>query len=235
MAEDIKLPPILFHGEVQLLDWGETRASGKFVKLRLPEHDGDPLEAFRGLDTATKARSGHILHVTVAEGDIAEAAAEQAGTDKPRGKGPHGVYAQALHRSGFFGHQAVLSALGTDEDYLAWVRRQPCARTGSDNGVVAAHVRRAGHAGTGFKPTYSAIPLHDDLHRLQHQQGESAVADTGWWDRQAYEHAKRWACERLRDEFGVDSLTWIDPRGLRDWAMARGVIRHLPAQFQEVA
>jgi len=62
---------VLLHEEVQLMDWGESRSAGPFIKFRLD--DPALLEVFRGMDTATAKRTGHILHLTVAEGDIVAA------------------------------------------------------------------------------------------------------------------------------------------------------------------
>jgi hypothetical protein len=51
--------------EVQLVDWGESRSGGPWVKLRL----SDPalLERLRGLDTATAKHTGHIFDLLLAE------------------------------------------------------------------------------------------------------------------------------------------------------------------------
>lgn len=224
---------ILYHDESQLLDWGETRTGGKWIKLRLSDEAGDPLEAFRGLDTATKTRAGHIFNLTIAQGDIAALADEH--DDKPK-KGPHGRYVAALHRSGFFNAPQVLQALGSDDDFLAWVRRQPCAKTGTDQEVEAAHVRRVAQgAGTAVKPAYFAIPLVRELHARQHQSGESAVADPEWFEKQAISHRYQWAHERLRAVFGVDSMSHVAPDRIKGWATERGLARFLPAEFREVA
>ena len=108
----------------------------------------------------------------------------QAGKRQPL----YGKLAKELKLSGFFRTPAVWEAIGTDDEYLAWVKRQPSAVTGvfseyHDNGEgysIPAHVRRVEHgAGTAIKPPYSAIPLtknqHDDTH--QHGDIEQAVRD----------------------------------------------------------
>lgn len=64
---------VLLHEEVQLMDWGESRSAGPFVKFRLD--DPQLLEVFRGMDTASAKRTGHILNITVSEGDIIDSAA----------------------------------------------------------------------------------------------------------------------------------------------------------------
>jgi hypothetical protein len=60
---------ILLHDEVQLLDWGESRSAGPYIKFRLK--DPAMLEVFRGMDTATAKKEGHVLNLTVSQGDIA--------------------------------------------------------------------------------------------------------------------------------------------------------------------
>lgn len=179
---------ILYHDEVQLLDWGESRSGGKWIKFKLAD-DGvnDPLDAFRGLDTATAKKSGHIFNVTIVQGDIvAEEPAvtvEPAKPAKPE-KGPYGEYAKALHQSGFLRAPAVWKILGTDEDYQAWCRKQPCAICGDKDyteeypeGIVEYnHVRRvANGAGTGIKPDYSGVPGCHFHHQLQTNDGELAA------------------------------------------------------------
>ena len=50
---------------------------------------------------------------------------------------------------------------------------------------VAAHVRRASMAGTAFKPLFSAVPISQAEHLLQHQHGEEYFHPKEWWDEQA--------------------------------------------------
>lgn len=53
--------------EVQLLGWGDGRQTGPWIKLRLA--DPNHLEIFRGLDTATSTKAGHIFDLLLAEND----------------------------------------------------------------------------------------------------------------------------------------------------------------------
>ena len=71
-----------------------------------------------------------------------------------------------------------------DQDFLDWVSTLPSVLDGTfseyHNGVgkcVACHVRRANNSGTSYKPLYSAVPLTNDQHQLQHQQGEMAMVE----------------------------------------------------------
>jgi hypothetical protein len=116
-------------------------------------------------------------HVAVAFAEVEEGAPKK--TDEKETK-PFGKFAAELYRIGWFFNQKVLEAIGTDEEYLVWLRSQPCAAShlgDCEGDVVAAHVRRiANGAGTGIKPTFSAIPLCSKHHALQHSAGESAIA-----------------------------------------------------------
>jgi len=58
------------------------------------------------------------------------------------------------------------------EKWLDEVRNRPCVLTGASP-AVAAHVRWRSNGGTALKPGDNrALPLTDDLHKLQHQVGE---------------------------------------------------------------
>ena len=149
----------------------------------------------------------------------------------------YGQEAKALKQSGFFRAPAVWALIGSDGDYLEWCKTQPCAKTNlngvPDNPVVAAHVRRvANGAGTGIKPPYSAIPLLSHLHMVQHQHGESAIANAEWWDRQRVRHLERWGWETLKARLGYKHWNQIEPWKLREWAEDRDVSQYLPREYK---
>ena len=76
--------------------------------------------------------------------------------------GNYGQQAKELRLSSFFRRPEVWRAVGSDQEFLDWLRTQDCiVRSSIHCGpVVAAHVRRvANGSGTGIKPEYSAIPL----------------------------------------------------------------------------
>lgn len=95
------------------------------------------------------------------------------------------------------GRKPYRKETGDDSAYLAWIRTQPSCVSGlfseyvNGKGMsVAAHVRRK--SGVAVKPKFSAVPLTDEEHRLQHQYGEHGLLNRklpGVWDRQT---AKRW-------------------------------------------
>lgn len=243
---------VLYHDEVQLLDWGESRGGGKWIKLKLFEGDHDPLEQFRGLDTATAKKAGHIFNVTVVQGDIV------AEPEKPK-KGQYGKEAQALHQSVFFRTPNVWLALGTDDEYQAWCRKQKCVVCGDKDYVEEypdgiceyAHVRRVSNgAGTSIKPPYSGVPLCHNDHSVQHNKGELAsyvAAATydkkitiysehnakDWFDKKRIQHLEKWAHEKLREHAGVDSLTEIEPTWLYRFCNVRSIEKYLPSIFKE--
>lgn len=79
-----------------------------------------------------------------------------------------------------------------DKHYRDWLTYQPCCVCGGGewhNGTLrsqAAHVRRVSKgAGTGIKPAYQCVPLCHKCHHMQHQHGESAVAEKEWFDAMA--------------------------------------------------
>ena len=144
-----------------------------------------------------------------------------------------GQQAKALKLSGFFRSPLVWSEIGTDEEYLEWVRQQPCAVTGA-RPAEAAHVRRvADGAGTAIKPRYSAIPLCREMHQRQHQEGESALGGPEAVDRKRIRHVEQWAWDTLKTSLGYDSMAEVPPRTLRAWAERHEVDSYLPDGYRE--
>lgn len=183
---------ILLHDETQLLGWGDSRAVGPWIKIRLKDHA--QLDPFRGLDTATAKASGHILNVTIAEGDIAELAQEDNKTTEPPGythykqvtqhldPKPYANEAQELKISNFFRRPEVWKKIGTDEQFAQWIQLQKCIVCGGGDWVEqlgelrceAAHVRRAGESGTAYKADYARVPMCHEHHiNDQHRYGET--------------------------------------------------------------
>jgi hypothetical protein len=212
---------LILHEECQLLDYGESRTSGPYLKLRLK--DPELLSPFRGLDVAGSNKSGHILNVTITEGDLAHLAEEMPEDTKDR---PFGQQARELKLSGFFRSPDVWKQVGSDTEFLDWIRRQPdcCASKVDPNEpcagiIVAAHVRRvADGSGMGIKPPYSAIPLCEIHHANQHAQGESSVGPREWWDKQRIHWVSSWAWEELKHQLGYGSWSQVPPKVLLAWA-----------------
>jgi len=140
--------------------------------------------------------------------------------DVKKKSGPYGQYAKALVQSGFFRSPVLWNVVGSDVQYLTWLKKQRCAFTGEygheDNPIVAAHVRRVSNgSGMGIKPPFSAIPLNNFHHQQQHLHGEDSINNESWWSTQRIKHVEKWALERfrylLKEQFGVESLTWLSP------------------------
>lgn len=188
------------------------------------ELDRDAWQCF--MDAKTK---GMVIAAKACVVDLDGAEAIEAAPEK----GPYGKEAAKLYRSGFARCPDVWEAVGSDEDYLGWVRRQPCCADGVHSGdVVAAHVRRvANGSGIGIKPAYSAIPLCDGHHRVQHGDGESALGGKEWADRQRIAHLQRWCWERLACVFGVDSMTKVAPAEFVVWADNNDLAAYVPRNY----
>lgn len=99
----------------------------------------------------------------------------------------------------------------SDKKFLEWISYQPSCLDGAFNqyqdGVgrnIACHVRRAGKAGTGYKPKFSAVPMTDAQHKTQSAKGERYVLIKYlgkdytveqaklWFDLQASVHLEKW-------------------------------------------
>lgn len=178
---------LFLHDEVQLLSYGENR-SGAFIKLRLK--DPEQLAPFRGLDTATMKRAGHILNVVITDRDLEEVAAEIAAQDVQKddpstnSTRPYSQQAKELKLSGFFRSPKVWPYIGSDDDFAEYIQLHQCIVCGHGDWVEelgeerceAAHVRRAAEGGTGIKGDYARVPMcHHDHIDFQHQHGETAA------------------------------------------------------------
>jgi len=181
-----------------------------------------------------------VPDMPVAVARITQHAAAKEQQSALGGAGNFGDQARELRLSGFFRAPDVWRAIGTDAEYQAWCRGQPCASCGKEGGegnpIVYAHVRRvADGAGVGIKPPFSGVPLHDSEHRDQHQHGESRIAPPDTWDRWRIEHVQAWGWARLKEILGVESWRDAHPRRLYEWAERAGVERYLPAAYRELA
>ena len=160
--------------------------------------------------------------------------------DEKPGKGEYGQYAKSLKQSSFFRMPEVWREIGTDDQYLEWLRAQPSALNGdfdydSDTGegrCVPAHVRRSGEAGTAYKPPYSAIPLTNAQHQLQHQKGESEIGGPDWWGRMRIKYVSDWCWETLKQDLGFNSWADVPPEVLRDWAKEHDLVQYLPGIYR---
>lgn len=163
--------------------------------------------------------------------------------DRP--KGEYGKLAQALKLSGFFRTPKVWEAIGTDSDFLEWLKNQKSAKSNeyswidTDTGeghCVPAHYRRVQHgSGTSIKPRYCAIPLTNDEHQLQHQQGHDAIGPNKWWEKQVIKHVSMWAWQSLKLDLGYDSWSDVPPIDLYNWAHRNELGDYLPLEYRNAA
>lgn len=126
--------------------------------------------------------------------------------------------------------EAFCAAFGTDKDYQSWCRKQKCAKTGDDQNIQYAHVRRG--SGTGTKPNYWGIPLRQDWHAQQHQHGEiTTFGGMEWMEKQRDNHISAW----IASKFGEPSLGFVSPARMVAHCEAKGVLTYLPSKYREMA
>lgn len=140
-------------------------------------------------------------------------------------------YANHLYLSSFFRTPSVWKAVGTDAEFLSYLRTLPCAFCGKSPSVVG-HVRRiANGAGTGKKPEYSAIPLCNDCHQEHHQHGESVLGGKDWFDKQRIEHLHSWCWNKLKTDFGYYSWSKVPYEVFIGWVNDNNLHKYLPEKL----
>lgn len=231
-------------GEVQLLEWAKS-TSRDVAKLKFALANDEDIRPFEGA-TIRKGRIAGQRYILLAfelraDESIEPAASNTTEQKQEPQKKPYGEYARELHRLGWWWQPGVLEAIGTDQDFLVWVRQQPCAMTGEydrnedahGNEIKrceAAHVRRiANGAGTAEKPPFAAIPLVHYWHAQQTIHGEGVFAagdrEAGrkWMDAQRQKYVIAWASETLARALGAESMGYVEPHILVAWAEAHGL------------
>lgn len=157
-----------------------------------------------------------------------------------------GTILSHFYRTGFFQSPKVLNALGSDTEFLQWLRLEVCWHcgkqdsSGSDDGgpqvffVQAAHVRRINKgAGTSVKPAFSAIPLCSTCHGIQHAVGESGLAPSEWWESNAAKAREEWGHMKLREAFATDSISAnVGADELWAWLRTNDLLNYVPAKVR---
>lgn len=200
---------------------------GPVYKLEV-EIDQETWQLFMDADTTGM--------VVAAKACVVGEEANHVEPQKPKSaKGPYGQEAAALERAGFFHAPPLHRAIGTDAQYLEWLRGHSCAFCFAKGATEAAHVRRVNQGGgTDIKPQYSAIPLCRDCHRAaQHEQGKTAIGGKAQVDKYAAALLRLWARERFKEFFGVESMTQLNPGRVWEWAGQHGLTHLLPRDYYE--
>lgn len=207
------------------------------------------------MDAPTKGMLLECVAVVVAgTGSEAEVPALPAAATKI--PAPYGAHSYALRQSRVLTSEPFLRAIGTDQQYHAWVQCQPSCIShqyseyvyGSGR-CIAAHVRRAGQAGTGYKPPYQQIPLTNEEHMIQHQHGEAelllrtgvmdattatASAVREWFDAQVTTHRHQWAWATLKHRLGYKHWNEVPPYVLINWCSKNNLAHTLlPAIYTD--
>lgn len=167
-------------------------------------------------------------------------------------KALYGEQARTLRLSSFFRTPAVWEAIGTDDEFRAWIQEQTsCLDYTSDwdsekgrNVCEAAHVRRAGESGTAHKGTYACVPLTHEQHQLQHTKGELAVLSKyrpgevktvehakAWFDGQRIKYVQAWGWAKLKADLGYEHWNELPPSVLQAWAGQKSLGHLLPSGY----
>lgn len=234
--------------QLKIMGYGESDTSGCWLKLQL---DADHMDLIRG-------RKGEMVEVAIRlldnagnyipPGDVSRETSKED-------KGPHGAYWGQLLRAGTFHAPDVLAEIGSDEQFLEWIRTLPSCLTGNfdwdetkgEGRCEAAHVRRVSEgAGTAEKPPYFAVPLTHAEHQMQHDAGEleaiqqfdpelaerkdgmDPVGASQWFEKQASKYRFEWASASLARQLGHESRTHCAPDEVLDWALRRQLGRFFP-------
>lgn len=169
-------------------------------------------------------------------------------------KPDYGKLAVELHKSGFFINPQVCKAIGSEDEYFDWLRRQNCCITGSfdwyteqgEGRCEVAHVRNINRgAGTSVKPPYWSVPMVHKIHQeFQHQHGEQAAyaikrgravtvkEAKEFFTKTASEYLTKWAKDTLKRDLCVESLKDASPEMMLAWAREHGVESALPMAYR---
>lgn len=177
--------------------------------------DGDAADAITALSLSRfKDMVVKVVVRQVKKPDGAAVEPERKTKKPPRG--PHAASATTLWTSGFLSTPPVWRALGTPEQYLVWMKAQPCCREdGPHDGEI--------QSGFGDEPAYQALPMCL-LHSADTLQLNYTAA-------QGIKHARAWAWNALREMCGAASMADVDPADIRSWAETNNVANHLPKNY----
>ena len=137
---------------------------------------------------------------------------------------------RVLTIAGFYRNSAVLSVLGSNFDYQAWLEMQPCCHPG-DAPCQGGNVQDfAIPGGAGRK--YWFVPLCEEHRKEWTEGGQSGVLNPMHFlqSRQSY-FLQAWARERLHQELKVPGAIPIPAARLYSWALEKKVQSAIPHSF----
>lgn len=110
-----------YSGEIMLASWKETHTGGAVVSFFLP--DPADLDVFRGMTVRKGGTAGQRFMAVLVEVQDDETMPQAA---TPQGAKPWGKEASLLYRDGTFFNPKFMQAVGTDQQYLDWLKARPC-------------------------------------------------------------------------------------------------------------
>lgn len=148
----------------------------------------------------------------------------------------YGNYAKVLRLSKFLTELPVLQALGSDDEYRAWIQICDCIVCSKRDYIEqigemkseAAHVRRADKFGMAHKAEYSCVPLCHKHHGLQHLKGEAMIGGRVFVEKECERLLREWAWQALKIHLNVSSMKHASPQEVRAWAERHNIEQYLP-------
>lgn len=211
--------PVYYKGEVIFDSYGESMATGPWIKFRLP--DSDELDAFRGLpaqgdDSKVTTLKGQRMYLAIVIiGD------DERPTDVAPDPRPYAQLSRRLFSGGFFNAPQVLNAAGTQKSLAAYLFEtcKTCA-------LCQRPPERIVKVGGG---TYDIAATCTD-HRPPSARGKSSnetmLANT-------VKHRTEWASGEIKRQLGYDHWYQVPPGSLREWARKAGAVNILPKEYKD--
>jgi len=133
-----------------------------------------------------------------------------------------------VFQSALFRTPEVWKVMGTDAQFLQWVRTNPCRVCKARAPSEAAHVRRvASGAGTGIKPEYAAIALCSKHHKQQHDHGEGHLGGKELFNKWRIESVHAWCWVQMKKDLGCSSMKEASLKQFYDWLFQKGLTEKL--------
>jgi len=238
-----------FDSDMQYTAFGNGSRTGPWLKFRV---DKEILDLFDG-------REGEVFRVIGFSQEQVEVIAKSV-EQKQKDTGEYGQFAVLLDKAKLWQHQRIVKLSGTDADYQAWCRRQPCAISGGKGEQLEsgewrcqyAHMNFADNSGMGVKATYSGLPMTNEAHlHIQHEKGIEALKTAFLKSKKRHKRYKdmpakdllqllvrkytgKWAREAFRQKhFEVDSWTKVVPQQFMTKMRELGIDDLVPLDYRD--